>query len=65
VSADSLGAKGSSSVAVDTIKAGRTGSVTLDVQIGRNASLGRHRVRVELKVGGRTVTRTVVVKVTR
>jgi uncharacterized protein YjiK len=64
VSADSL-AKGTDSVAVDTIKAGHSGTVTLDLQVGRNASLGRHRIKVELKAGGHTVTQTVVVKVTR
>ncbi|HEY2052941.1 MAG TPA: hypothetical protein VGH14_03295 [Solirubrobacterales bacterium] len=63
VSADSL-AKGTDSVAVDTIKAGRSGTVTLDLQIGRNASLGRHRVQVQLKAGGHAVTQTVVVNVT-
>ena len=50
---------------MDTIKAGHSGTVTLDLQVGRNASLGRHRVKVELKAGGHTVTQTVVVKVTR
>jgi hypothetical protein len=65
VSADSLATKGTDSVAVATIKAGHTGSITLDLRIGRNASLGRHRVKVELKAGGHTVTQTVVVKVTR
>jgi uncharacterized protein YjiK len=64
VSADSL-AKGTDSAAVATIQAGRTGSVTLDLEVGRNASLGRHRVKVELKAGGHSVTQTVVVKVTR
>jgi len=65
VSADSLAGNGTDSAAVDTIKAGETGSVTLDLRVGRNASLGRHRVKVELKAGGHTVTQTVVVKVTR
>jgi uncharacterized protein YjiK len=65
VSASSLGAEGFSSVAVDTIKAGQSGTVTLDLQVGRNASLGRHRVKVELKAGGHAVTQMVTVKVTR
>jgi uncharacterized protein YjiK len=65
VSADPLATKGIDSVAVGTIKAGHSGSVTLDLDVGRNASLGRHHVRVELKVGGHTVTQTVTVKVTR
>jgi uncharacterized protein YjiK len=63
VSADSL-AKGTDSVAVDAIKAGHSGSVTLGLRVGRDASLGRHRVKVELKAGGHTVAETVVVKVT-
>jgi uncharacterized protein YjiK len=65
VSAAALGAKGTDSVAVATIRAGRTGSVDLDLRVGRDASLGRHRVKVELKVGGHTVTQTVVVVVAR
>jgi uncharacterized protein YjiK len=65
VSADSLATKGTDSVAVATIKAGHSGSVTLDLRIGRNASLGRHRVKVELKAGRHTVTQTVTVNVTR
>jgi uncharacterized protein YjiK len=65
VSAPSLAAKGSDSVAVDTIKAGHSDSVTLDLEVGRNASLGRHRVKVALMAGGHTVTQTVVVTVTR
>ena len=65
LSASSLGVKGTSSVAVGTIKAGRNEAVTLDLAVGRNASLGRHRVKVELKVGGHTITQAVVVKVTR
>ncbi|HEX4305465.1 MAG TPA: lamin tail domain-containing protein [Solirubrobacterales bacterium] len=65
VSADSLGANGNSSVAVDTIKAGRSETITLDLAVGRNAPLGRHRVEVDLKVGGHTVAQTVVVTVTR
>jgi uncharacterized protein YjiK len=65
VSADSLAAKGTDSASVDTIKAGRSDTVTLDLHVGRNASLGRHRVKVELTAGGHSVTETVVVKVTR
>jgi uncharacterized protein YjiK len=64
VSADSL-AKGTDSVTVDSIKAGHSDTVTLDLQVGRHASLGRHRVKVELKAGRHTVTQTVVIKVTR
>jgi uncharacterized protein YjiK len=65
VSADSLAAKGTDSATVDTIKAGHSDTVTLDLHVGRNASLGRHRVKVELEAGGHSVTETVVVKVTR
>ncbi|HVV89504.1 MAG TPA: lamin tail domain-containing protein, partial [Solirubrobacterales bacterium] len=65
VSAPSLGVKGTSTVAVDPIKAGRGDTVILDLAVGRNASLGRHRVKVALKAGGHTVTRTVVVDVIR
>jgi uncharacterized protein YjiK len=65
VSAGSLASNGTDSAAVGTIQAGRTGSVTLDLRIGRNASLGRHRVEVALKAGGHSVTETVTVNVTR
>jgi hypothetical protein len=64
VSADSLAIHGTDSVAVGTIRAGETGSVTLDLHVGSRATLGRHRVRVDLRVGGNTVTRTVLVRVT-
>ncbi|HVV89575.1 MAG TPA: hypothetical protein VHB53_03685, partial [Solirubrobacterales bacterium] len=65
LSAPSLGVKGTSTVAVDPIKAGRGDTVIFDLAVGRNASLGRHRVKVALKAGGHTVTRTVVVDVIR
>jgi uncharacterized protein YjiK len=65
VSAGSLATRGADSAAVAPIKAGRSASVTLDLRIGRHASPGRHRVKVALKAGGHSVTRTVLVNVTR
>jgi hypothetical protein len=65
VTAGSLAVKGTDSVSVAPIKSHRTTTVTLDLRIGRHASLGRHRVKVVLRAGGHTVTQTVTVKVTR
>jgi len=36
----------------------------LRLKVGRTAKVGPHQVKVSLKVGGRTVTRTVTVRVT-
>jgi uncharacterized protein YjiK len=65
VSADALGAKGSVTLKVGTVKAGDSRNLTLTLPVGRNASLGRHKVKVTMQIGGRSVTETVTVLVTR
>ncbi len=60
MSAGALGAKGSA-----TVKAGDSRNITLTLPVGRNAPLGRHKVKVTMQVGGRSVTETVTVLVTR
>jgi hypothetical protein len=65
VSADSLGAKGSATLKIAPLKAGEGRGVTLTLPVGRKVSLGRHKVKVTMKVGGRSVTETVTVLVTR
>jgi uncharacterized protein YjiK len=65
VSADALGAKGSSTLKVATLKAGDSRNITLTLPVGRHVSVGRHTVKVTMKVGGHSVTETVTVMVTR
>jgi hypothetical protein len=60
-----LRASGSRTVRVASIRAGATRSATLRLRIGRAARVGTHRVRVRVTVGGRTVTRTIAVRVRR
>jgi len=57
--------RGPLSVDIDPLKAGESRTVHLQLRIGRTAELGRHTVKVELEIGGRTATRTVTVVVTR
>jgi hypothetical protein len=63
--ADSLSGNGSSTVRVPTLRAHETRKLTLDLKVGKNTSLGRHKVRVELSVGGHTLTQTAIVVVSR
>lgn len=60
-----LRASGKRSVRVSTLKAGQRRTVRLRIRVGANAKVGKHRVRVRFAVGGKTVTRTVTVVVTR
>jgi uncharacterized protein YjiK len=60
-----LDLSGPRSVDVASFKPGEARTVQLRLNIGRKAELGRHTVRVELEIGGRTATRTVTVLVTR
>lgn len=60
-----LRAKAAKAVAVKALAAGRRAAVTLPLRVGRDARLGAHRVTVKLKLGSRTVTRVVTVKVVR
>jgi uncharacterized protein YjiK len=63
--AGSLSGDGSSTVKVPTLKAHETRKLTLDLKVGKNTSLGRHKVKVELSVGGHTLTQTAIVVVSR
>jgi uncharacterized protein YjiK len=63
--AASLSGNGSSTVKVPTLKAHETRKLTLDLEVGNNTSLGRHKVKVELSVGGHTLTQTAIVVVSR
>jgi uncharacterized protein YjiK len=53
------------STRIAPLRAGESRTVTLQLEVGRRAEPGRHAVQVELRVGGRTATRTVMVLVTR
>jgi uncharacterized protein YjiK len=63
--AGSLSGNGSSTVKVPTLKAHETRKLTVDLKVGKNTSLGRHKVKVELSVGGHTLTQTATVVVSR
>ncbi|HEY0277029.1 MAG TPA: lamin tail domain-containing protein [Solirubrobacterales bacterium] len=63
--AGSLSGKGSSTVKVATLKAHETRKLSVDLKVGKNTPLGRHKVKVELSVGGHTLTQTATVVVTR
>lgn len=60
-----LRAKRGRAVTVKALAVGRTSTVTVPVKIGAKATLGRHRVTVRLKLGSKTLTRTVTVRVVR
>ncbi len=60
-----LRAKASKAVTVKALAAGKRGAVTVPVKVGPDAKLGTHRVAVKLKVGAKTVTRVVTVRVVR
>jgi uncharacterized protein YjiK len=65
LNADSLSGNGSSTVKVPTLKAHETRNLTVDLKVGKNTSLGRHKVKVELSVGGHTLAQTAIVVVSR
>jgi hypothetical protein len=56
---------GSRSLKVASLRAGQARTVRLRLRVGRTAKVGAHRVGVSLKIGGRTVRRTLTVRVTR
>jgi uncharacterized protein YjiK len=56
---------GTRSVKLPSLNAGKSRTLRLRLKIGRTATLGRHTLKVQLKVGGRSVTRTVAIRVTR
>jgi uncharacterized membrane protein len=61
----SLHLNGPRSLRIASLKAGESRTVHLALKVGPQAALGRHTVKVELKVGGRTATHTVTIVVTR
>ncbi|MDO8212317.1 NEW3 domain-containing protein [Conexibacter sp. CPCC 206217] len=61
----SLRSKHGKAVTVKALAAGRTRTVTVPVKVGANATFGRHRVTVKLKLGSKTLERTVTVRVVR
>jgi uncharacterized protein YjiK len=63
--AGTLSGKGTSSVNIPTLKAHETRKLTLDLKVGKDTTLGRHKVKVELSVGGHTLTQTATVVVSR
>jgi uncharacterized protein YjiK len=63
LSAPSLGGKDTTVLHVGTIKAGDSRNLSVDLQVGKHVDLGSHKVKVELAVGGHTLTQTVTVRV--
>ena len=61
----SLKASGKRSIKVGALAAGRSETVRVALKVGRTAKLGVHTVKVSIKVAGRTVTRSVKLRVTR
>lgn len=58
-------ATGKSSAPIAALKSGADRRFSVPVAVGRTAKLGTHRIVVRTKVAGRTVTRTVRLRVTR
>ncbi len=56
--------RGSGSVKIGSLRAGESRTVKLRLRIGSDATLGRHKVKVSLVLGGEKVSRTVSVNVT-
>jgi uncharacterized protein YjiK len=56
--------RGTRSVTVEALQAGESRTVKLRLQVGRAAAIDRHPVKVSLRLGGATVTRTVTIDVT-
>ncbi|MEN0015662.1 MAG: NEW3 domain-containing protein, partial [Solirubrobacteraceae bacterium] len=60
-----LGLRGAPSVTIHALSPGQSRKVTLAVKVGRDAKVGTHTVTVKLRIGGKTVTRSVSVRVRR
>jgi hypothetical protein len=60
-----LRVSGRTSVTIAPLKGGTARTITVRLKVGRTATVASHAVRVSLKVGSRTVTRTVTVQVQR
>lgn len=54
-----------SDIAVSSLAAGASRHLAVPLRVGRHARLGSHLVRVRLKLGDRTVSRTISVRVRR
>jgi uncharacterized protein YjiK len=63
--ARSLDGKSKTTLQVGTIEAGGSRNLSLSLPVGKRADLGRHKVKVEMTVGGHTLTQTITVLVTR
>ncbi|HST40650.1 MAG TPA: hypothetical protein VLK58_14135 [Conexibacter sp.] len=60
-----LRVSGRTSLEIAALKAGQARTITVRLKIGRSAQVASHAVRVSLKIGSQTVTRTVTVQVRR
>lgn len=60
-----LRVSGRTSLKIASLKGGQARTITVRLKVGRTAKVASHAVRVTLKIGSRTVTRTVTVQVRR
>ncbi|WP_197983833.1 phosphodiester glycosidase family protein [Aeromicrobium sp. CFBP 8757] len=63
--AKALRASGRKNVTVRSLRPGATRKMSFTLRIGSRAKIGTHKVRVSMTIGGRTVTKTVKVRVVR
>jgi hypothetical protein len=61
----SMRASGRKTITVKAIRTGGTRKLSFQLKIGKGAKIGTHRVTVRLKVGDRTITQVVKVRVVR
>jgi len=61
----SMRASGRRTVTVKAVRADGTRKLSFTLRVGKGAKLGTHRVTVRLKVGGRTISQVVKVRVVR
>lgn len=61
----SLRVRGTRSGTVSRLQAGASRTVRVTLRLARSAKLGTHTVKLRLRIGGRSVARTVTVRVTR
>ncbi|MDW5595120.1 hypothetical protein VSS74_12280 [Conexibacter stalactiti] len=60
-----LRVSGRTSLKIASLKGGQARTITVQLKVGRTAKVASHAVRVSLKIGSQTVTRTVTVQVRR
>jgi hypothetical protein len=60
-----LKVSGKRSVKIASLKQGQSRNVLLMLKVSKTAKVGSHKVKVALKIGGRSVARTVTVRVKR